>query len=371
MHKIPLINLPLQYQKLKKEIDPVIKRILKDGNFILGNDLRLFEQQFAKYQGTKYCLGVSTGSMALILALKAIGIQRDDEILCPILTFTSTAEAIVHVGATPVFIDIDKDTYNIDKNQIIQKITKKTKAIIVVHLYGQITNMDEISKIAKKYKLRIIEDAAQAHGATYKGKRAGSWGDVACFSFYPSKNLGCFGDGGCVVTNNKKIADQIKLLRFHGSTSKYHHKIVGNNALLDNLQAAILLVKLKYLNEWNERKRQIAKYYSENLSEIYTYPFNHPESNHIYYVYTLQHKKRNQIIDLLKKKGVDSGIYYPVPLHLQPAYSNLKYRRGNFPIAENACKNIFSIPIYPELTQKEIVYIATALNSIAEGIKNG
>ncbi len=366
MLQIPLMNLPLQYQKLKKEIDNSIKGVIEESDFILGKELHLFEKEFADYCDAKYCFGVSSGSTALELALKAIGIKNGDEVICPTLTFTATAAAIVNMGAIPVFGDIDPKTYNLDSNQIIKKITKKTKAIIVVHLYGQITNMNEIWEIARKYKLKIIEDAAQAHGAAYKNKKVGSWGDAACFSFYPSKNLGCFGDGGAVVTNNSKIAKNISLLRDHGRVSKYNHKIVGYNGRLDNLQAAILRVKLRYLDGWNQKKQQIAKYYSEKLSDIYIRPFKFPNSSHVYYVYTLRHSKRNLIINLLMEKGINSAIYYPTPLHLQPAYSYLKYRKGDFPIAESICKDIFSIPIYPELTSGEIKYIVKSLNEIAE-----
>lgn len=366
MYHIPLMNLPLQYQNLKKEIDPAIKRIIESGEFILGEELQLFEKEFAQYCGIKYCLGVSSGSTALDIALKAIGIEGGDEVICPTLTFTATAAAVVNLGATPVFIDINPDTYNLDKNQLVKNITKRTKAIIVVHLYGQISDMDEISKIAKKYNLKIIEDAAQAHGAIYKNKKAGSWGDAACFSFYPSKNLGCFGDGGAVVTNNSKIAKDITLLRDHGRISKYDHKIVGYNGRLDNLQAAVLRVKLRYLEEWNRKRRQIANYYSQKLSDIYNFPFVSPDSDHVFYVYTLRHIKRDLIMDLLIKKGISSGIYYPIPLHLQKAYSYLEYRKGDLPIAESACNSIFSIPIYPELTQNEIQYVVKTLNEIVE-----
>lgn len=365
MQRIPLINLPLQYKNLKKKIDPAMLRVIEKGAFILGEELSIFETEFAKYLGSKYCFGVSSGSTALDLVLKAIGIKDGDEVICPALTFTATAEAIVHLGATPVFVDIDKNTYNIGKNLIEKKITKKTKSIITVHMYGQITDMDNISKIAKKYNLPLIEDAAQAHGATYNHKMAGAWSDAVCFSFYPSKNLGCFGDGGAVVTNNKKIAEKIGLLRDHGRISKYDHKIVGYDGRLDNLQAAILRVKLKYLDQWNKRKRQIAKYYSKNLSDKYTKPFSPDESNPVYYVYTLQHPKRDQIMQLLNKKGIASGIYYPIPLHLLKAYSDLNYRKGDFPAAENACRRIFSIPIYPELTKNEVQYIVKTLNEIA------
>lgn len=365
MYQIPLNNLPLSYKKIKKEIDPAIKHVIDSGEFILGKELQQFEDEFAKYLGAKYCLGVSSGSMALDLALLAVGIEPGDEVICPTLTFTATAEAIVHVGAIPIFVDIDKETYNIDTDQILKNITKKTKAIIVVHLYGQITNMDKMIKIAKERDLKIIEDSAQAHGATYKGKKSGSWGEVACFSFYPSKNLGCFGDGGAVVTNKKSVFEKINLLRNHGRTSRYDHKIVGYDARLDNLQAAVLRVKLNHLDQWNRRRREIASYFSKNLSNKYKTPFNPPESEHIYYAYTLQHSNRDKIIQFLVKNGVAAGIYYPTPLHLQKAYSDFK-QTADFSTSENICKNIFSIPIFPELTNSETKYIIHILNKGAD-----
>lgn len=370
MFQIPLMDLPLQYQKLKKEITIAMERVMENGEFILGEELRLFEKEYAKYCNARYCYGVSSGSTAIELALKAVGIKNGDEVICPTLTFTASAAAIVNICAIPVFTDINPLTYNIDINQATKRITKKTKAIIVVHLYGQITDMEAIRKLAKKYGLKIIEDAAQAHGASYKNKKAGFWSDAACFSFYPSKNLGCFGDGGAIVTNNTKIAENIALLRNHGRVSKYDHKIVGYNGRLDNLQAAILRVKLNYLDKWNKQRKQIAQYYSENLSRTYTYPFTSPESNHVYHVYTLRHPKRDLIMNLLAKKGISSAIYYPIPLHLQPAYSDLKYHKGDFPIAESVCREIFSIPIYPELTNKEIRYIVSTLNDIANNTVN-
>lgn len=370
MFQIPLMNLPLQYQKLKKEINIAMNRVMENGEFILGKELRLFEKEFAKYCNAKYCYGVSSGSTALEIALKAAGIKNGDEVICPTLTFTASAAAIVNIGAIPVFIDINKDTYNLDCQQFTKKITEKTKAVIVVHLYGQISNMDAISKIAKKNKLKLIEDAAQAHGATYKNKKAGFWGDAACFSFYPSKNLGCFGDGGAIVTNNSEIAKNIALLRDHGRVAKYDHKIVGYNGRLDNLQAAILRIKLNYLDKWNKQRKQIAQYYSENLSRVYNCPFTSPESNHVYHVYTLRHPKRDLIMNLLAKKGISSAIYYPIPLHLQPAYSDLKYHKGDFPIAESVCREIFSIPIYPELSPKDTQHIVSTLNNIANNIQN-
>jgi len=352
--KIPLVDLYAQYFSLKPEIDKAIKRIIKTSAFINGEDNRLFEEEFARFCGVKHAIGVASGSAALDISLETLGITEGDEVICPSNTFTATAEAIVHRGAKPVFVDIDEESYNIDPCKIENKINTKTKAIIVVHLYGCPSNMDEINKIAKKYKLWVIEDAAQAHGASYKGKKVGSLGDIACFSFFPAKNLGCYGDGGAVVTNNSGLAKKIKLLKDHGRTEKYIHKEIGYGLRLDNLQAAILRVKLKYLDKWNRKKRKIASVYNKNLKELYTTPEIKENTKPVFYVYTLRHTKRDRIIDRLKGAGISTGVYYPVPLHLQEAYSYLGYKKGDLPVTEKVCKEIFSIPIYPELQQMQI-----------------
>jgi len=352
--KIPLVDLYAQYFSLKPEIDKAIKRIIKTSAFINGEDNRLFEEEFARFCGVKHAIGVASGSAALDISLETLGITEGDEVICPSNTFTATAEAIVHRGAKPVFVDIDEESYNIDPCKIENKINTKTKAIIVVHLYGCPSNMDEINKIAKKYKLWVIEDAAQAHGASYKGKKVGSLGDIACFSFFPAKNLGCYGDGGAVVTNNSGLAKKIKLLKDHGRTEKYIHKEIGYGLRLDNLQAAILRVKLKYLDKWNRKKRKIASVYNKNLKELYTTPEIKENTKPVFYVYTLRHTKRDRIIDRLKSVGISTGVYYPVPLHLQEAYGYLGYKKGDLPVTEKVCKEIFSIPIYPELQQMQI-----------------
>jgi len=365
--KIPLVDLKAQYRSIKKEIDASIETVIKTSCFINGKDNELFEKKFAKYCDVKYAIGVASGSVALDLALEALEVLPGDEIICPSHTFTATAEAIIHRKAKPVFVDISEETYNIDVKLIEQKINKKTKGIIVVHLYGNPADMDLINEIATKHKLWVIEDAAQAHGAKYMNKRVGSLGDIACFSFFPAKNLGCYGDGGAVVTNNSELAEKIKLLKDHGRTEKYIHKEIGYGLRLDNLQAAILRTKLKHLDKWNEKRRKIAERYTKNLSEKYITPniLREKGVEHVYYVYTLRHSQRDMITEFLKTKEISTGIYYPVPLHLQKAYRYLNYKKGDLPITEKICKEIFSIPIFPELEKRKIERITNTLLKVA------
>lgn len=362
MNKIPIVDLKANYQAVKKELDPVIKKIIETTSFINGEDNRLFDEEFACYCQAKFSIGVGSGSVALDFAVEASGIKPGDEVICPTHTFTATAEAIVHQRATPVFVDIDEDTYNIDPKLIEEKITAKTKAIIPVHMYGNPVDMDPLIKIAKKYKLKIIEDCAQSHGALYKGKKVGTFGDVACFSFFPAKNLGCFGDGGSVVTNNNELAKKIQLLKDHGRFDKYNHQEIGYGGRLDNFQAAILRVKLKHLNSWNKKRGKIATIYNDKLKNKYITPKVSQRCTSVYYVYTLRSKKRDQIIAKLKENGISTGIYYPVPLHLQKAYSYLNYKIGDFPITEKICQEIFSIPMFPELTDSQLQRIIKCLD---------
>ena len=352
--RIPLVDLKAQYRSIKKEIDISIETVIKTSCFINGKDNELFEKEFAKYCNAKYAIGVASGSVALDLILEAMEVLPGDEVICPSHTFTATAEAIVHRRAKPVFVDINERAYNIDVKLIERKVNKKTKGIIAVHLYGNPADMDSINEIAKKYKLWVLEDAAQAHGAEYMNRKVGSLSDIACFSFFPAKNLGCYGDGGAVVTNNSRLAKKIKLLKDHGRTEKYIHKEIGYGLRLDNLQAAILRVKLKHLDKWNRKRREVANVYSKNLKELYTTPKIEEKTKPVFYVYTLRHTRRDRIMDWLKSVGISTGVYYPVPLHLQEAYRYLGYKKGDFPITEKVCKEIFSIPIYPELQQMQI-----------------
>lgn len=355
------VDLKKQYKAIKKAIDTAIKRVLNSSNFILGREIEEFEKEIAKFSGVKYAIGVNSGTDALFLSLKALGIGPRDEVITTPFTFISTAEVIANLGAKPVFVDIEPKTFNIDPEKIEEKISKKTRAIIPVHLFGQMADMNEIMKIAKKYKLKVIEDAAQAIGATYKGKKADSVGDIGCISFFPTKNLGAYGDGGMVVTNNRKLADKIRLLRNHGSSpkEKYLNLVLGTNSRLDALQAAILRVKLKYLSKWNKERAKKAEFYSQKLKKIrdIVTPFIAPERTHIFHQYTIRTKERNELIAYLKNQGILTMIYYPLPLHLQPAFKYLGYKEGDFPETEKAAKEVLSLPIYPELLRNDQKFI--------------
>jgi len=357
--KIPLVDLKRQYLSIKKEIDEKIKEVIESTRFILGPNVEAFEKEFANYCGVKHAVGVSSGTDALVLSLKTLGIGSGDEVISVPNTFTSTIDSIYHHNAKPVLVDIDQETYNIDPSKIEEKITNKTKAILLVHLYGQPCDMDPILEIAKEHDLIVIEDACQAHGAEYKGKKTGSFGDVTCFSFYPSKNIGAYGDGGIVVTNNEEIVKKIRMFRNYGQKIKYHHTLIGFNFRLDEIQAAVLRVKLKYLDEWIEKRRENARKYNEllkNISEVTT-PFEKKSRKHVYYVYVVRCQNRDELIKHLGIKGISTGIHYPVPIHLQESYKFLGLKRGSFPITEKCSDEILSLPMFPELTEEEIEYV--------------
>ena len=365
---IPQVDLKAQYKLIKKEINVAILKVLKNTTFILDENVKKFEEEFAKFCNVKYAVGVGNGTDALYLALRACGISRGDEVITQPNTFIATVETITLNGAKPVFVDINSDTYDIDINKIEGAITKKTKAIIPVHLYGQPADMDPILRIAKRHNLWVIEDAAQAHGAEYKGKKIGSLGDVGCFSFFPAKNLGAYGDGGMVITKNKKLAKKIAMLRNHGRIEKYKHEIEGVNSRLDEIQAAILRVKLRYLDKWNKARRQCAKLYDNflrNIEKMKT-PFVPSWATPVFYVYTIRVKEREKLREYLKKKGISTGIYYPIPLHLQPAYKYLNYKKGDFPEAEKTADEILSLPMYPELKISQIKFITNSIKDFYE-----
>ncbi|HAJ34030.1 MAG TPA: erythromycin biosynthesis sensory transduction protein eryC1 [Candidatus Atribacteria bacterium] len=361
---IPFVDLKVQYDSIKDEIDDAIQNILNNTSFIMGEELKKFEEEFARFCDVKYAVGVANGSDALILALKACGISKGDEVITVPHTFIATTEAISNVGGKIVFVDIDPKTYTIDISKIEEKITEKTKAIIPVHLYGQPADVEPIMALAKKYNIKIIEDAAQAHGAEYKGEKVGSIGDVGCFSFYPGKNLGAYGDAGMVVTNSEEIAEKIKLQRNHGRiTKKYEHDIEGYSSRLDNLQAAILRVKLRHLNKWNDMRRKNAKKYNELLINIggITTPYEADYAKHVYHLYVIRTEDRDKLREELKSNGIATGIHYPIPLHLQPAYNYLGYKRGDFPVTEKASQEILSLPMFAELKEKQIIKIVETI----------
>jgi len=350
-------DLSKQYSILEKEIDSAVKKVMQDSYFIGGKEVQDFEQEIAQFCNVKYCAGMNSGTDALFLALKVLGIKEGDEVITTPFTFIATAEVIANCQAKPVFVDIDPKTFNIDASKIEEKITDKTKAIIPVHIFGQMADMDKIVEIANKHKLFIIEDACQAIGAQYKGKMAGSIGDISAFSFFPTKNLGACADGGAAITNNSELAKKIFLLKNHGSSSedKYKHLIVGMNSRLDAIQAAILRVKLKYLNDWNQKRLEIAQYYNQNLQDIKEIecPAIDDDCKHIFHQYTLKTKKRDELVDFLNEKNIPTMIYYQIPLHLQEAFKYLGYKKGDFPNAELICQSVLSLPIYPELSKED------------------
>jgi len=352
------LDLKSQYISIKKEIDEALERVLESSVFIGGEEVMEFEKDLASFCGVKYAIGVNSGTDALLLALKALDIKEGDEVITSPFTFIATAGVIAQCGAKPVFCDIDPNTFNIDVSKIEGAITKKTKAILPVHLFGQLADMDEILRIAKKHTLYVIEDAAQAIGAQYKKGKAGALGDVGCFSFFPSKNLGAYGDGGALTTNNKKLAEKVRLLKNHGSSpkEKYLNVIIGTNSRLDALQAAVLGVKLKHLPKWSEERARKASYYSEHLKEIrnnIVTPIVAADRKHIFHQYTIRTNLRDKLREYLKEHGIPTMIYYPLPLHLQPAFEYFGYKKGSLPEAEKAAKEVLSLPIYPELSQKD------------------
>ena len=391
---IPLIDLKAQYKSIAEDLDRVTKEVLSSASYIMGKNVTEFEKEFAEYIGVKHAISVGNGTDALVIALKSLGIGSGDEVITAAFTYFASAEAISAVGATPVFVDVEKETFNIDPTKIEERITKKTKAIIPVHIFGQSARMDEINKIAKKYNLKTVEDAAQAVGSKYKGKMIGDLGDVACFSFFPTKNLSCAGDGGMIVTNDDNIAIVARALRTHGSGEngqkafnflnnikeevevsnegddtvynplKYYNYLIGFNSRLDAIQAAILRVKLPHLDKWNKRRREIAKIYDEKLknSNVVT-PIVDKENETIYHQYVLQCENREAMLNKLKEKGVATGVYYPVPLHLQKVYKDLGYKEGDMPVAEYLSHRTFAIPVYPELTEQEINYIVESIEA--------
>lgn len=361
MYKTPLLDLRAQYKAIKKDVNKAIQNVMDEQSFILGKEVGLLEKEMAGYCGTKYAVGVASGTDAIQIALRAAGVEAGDEVITVPFTFIATAEAVSNLSAKPVFVDIDLKTYAIDAGLIEKKITNKTKAIIPVHLYGQCADMDQILAIAKKHGLKVIEDCAQAIGATYKGRKAGSMGDAGCISFFPSKNLGGVGDGGMVVTNNDGICNQTKLLRVHGSSSKYAHSVLGYNSRLDNIQAAVLRVKLKSLDKWAEARRANAAYYTKAFSRIagVTVPFVGSDNTHVYHQYVLmvEEARRDKLIDFLVNSGIESRVYYPIPLHLQECYKSIGYKKGDFPNSEKASLCTLALPVYPELKKSELKFV--------------
>lgn len=357
--KQPLIDLQLQYQSIKPEVDNAIQKVLNRSDFILGKEVKEFEEAISRYLGVRYAVGVASGTDALKIALQALDIGPGDEVITTPFTFIATGESIHQAGAKPVFADIDPKTLNICPQEIKKKISSKTKAVIPVHLYGQPAEMDEIISLTRDKKIFIIEDCAQAMGAVYKGKKAGAIGTVGCFSFFPGKNLGCYGDGGLLTTNDENVAERARKIRNHGSKSKYEHIMPGYNSRLDTIQAAMLLVKLKRLDEWNEQRRRHAQAYREGLAPL---GFSFPEGNShsmpsMNYFTFIVEKERDALRQYLTEQEIASGIYYPISLHLQKVFDFLGYKKGDFPVSEDLQDRILSLPMYPELVSSQVQHI--------------
>lgn len=391
---IPLLNLKRQYKNIEEEVNASVLECFKNAQYIMGENVKQFEKEIANKIGVKHAITVGNGTDALIIALKSLGIKEGDEVITTDYTFFATAEAIRFVGATPVFCDVELDTYNIDPSQIEEKITDKTKAIVCVHLFGNACKMDEINDIAKRHNLYVVEDAAQAINSQYKGKNVGNLGDVACFSFFPTKNLGCFGDGGMITTNDDDLATIIRALKVHGSGEngmkayailndeevevveqnsgdntvynplKYYNYLIGHNSRLDEIQAAILRIKLKHLDEYTENRRSISHRYIEALKDTsLVMPTETEGGKHVFHLFILQSENREEIESKLKEKGIATGTYYKVPMHLQKAFNDLGYKKGDFPNAEYLSERTFAIPLFPEMNDEEREYI---INSIKE-----
>jgi dTDP-4-amino-4,6-dideoxygalactose transaminase len=366
--QVPFVDLAAQYPTIAPEINEAVAKVIQSTDFILGREVGLFEEEFATYCEAKYAVGVDSGTSALELALRAYEIGPGDEVITAANTFIASALAISHAGAKPVLVDVDPYTYTIDVAQIAKAITARTKAILPVHLYGHPAHMDPIRQLAEKYGLVVIEDACQAHGARYKGTRTGSLGHAAAFSFYPGKNLGAFGDGGMVVTNDREIAKRLEMLRNYGQKEKYHHQFRGYNRRLDTLQAAILRVKLKYLEKWNASRRWNAKLYQKSLegAGVVT-PVEAAGAESVWHLYVIRTENRDTLRESLISRGISPGIHYPIPIHLQPAYKDLGHKRGDFPITEGHAERILSLPMYAELTLESIEYVAQSIRSVLSG----
>jgi len=373
--KVPFFDLAVQFDSIEEEVRFALDEVFRTQQFILGSKVRALEETIARYCGTRYAIGVASGSDALLLSLMALGIERGDEVLLPPFTFFATAGSVSRLGAIPVFVDIDPETYNIDPSRIEEKISSKTKAIIPVHLFGQCADMNPVLEIAKERKLFVIEDAAQALGATYQpiaeedGRRAGQMGDLGCFSFYPTKNLGAFGDAGMVVADSPDLTEKIQLLRAHGSQPKYFHRWIGINSRLDTIQAAILLVKFKYLEKWTAGRQKRAERYrllfQEFLSSVegIRLPSVQYQNRHIFHQYVIRVRERDGLRKFLAEEGIGTDIYYPLPLHLQECYASLEYRRGDLPNSEKASEEVLALPIYPELTEDQQIAVVDRINA--------
>jgi len=368
--KVPFLDLKQQYRQIEHEVLPRLSTILENTSYIMGPEVKEFDRSFAKYCGVNHAVSVANGTDAIILALKALGIGAGDEVITAANTFIATLEGIAHVRAKPVLVEYDPQTYTLDPNQLEEAYTRQTRAVIAVHLYGRPTDMDRINAWARKKGIFVLEDAAQAQGATYKGHRAGSLADVACFSFYPGKNLGAYGDAGAIATNHPDVYERLIRLRDHGSVRKYEHELIGYNSRLDSLQAAVLNVKLAYLDGWNEQRRDRAKLYRSLLAQVpglVLPPQDDADYQSVHHLFVIQtpQGQRDALKAHLDSKGIGTGIHYPIPVHLSQAFAHLGYPRGTFPVTEVAAERLLSLPMFAELTEEQVVYVAESIAEFA------
>lgn len=362
---VPYLDLKAQYRSIKPEIDAAISEVLESCQFVLGAEVTAFERDFASFCGAAECIALNSGTSALHLALLAAGIGAGDEVITTPFTFVASVAAILYAGARPVLVDIDPRSFTLDPAKVEASITSRTKALLPVHLYGQPSDMDPLIQIARRHGLIVIEDAAQAHGAKYKGRSVGSVGDMACFSFYPGKNLGAYGEGGAVTTSNPEYARTVRMLRDWGQDRKYHHLLRGYNYRMEGFQGAVLRVKLRHLEQWTESRRALVRKYDELLADCnLETPIEMPWARHVYHVYTVRSKERDRLQAALNDEGIQTGIHYPVPVHLQPAYADLGYGPGAFPQAEAAAKQVLSLPLYPELPSQAVAQVAEAVKTV-------
>jgi len=367
---VPFVDLKAQYAAIKPEVATAIDDVLERTSFIMGPQVGRFEEEYARFIGTRHCVGVESGTAALKVALEALGIGAGDEVVMPANTYIASALSVSAAGATPVFVDMGDD-YLIDETAIESALTPRTKALMPVHLYGQVVPMQPVLDIARRHGLRVIEDASQAHGAMWRGQRAGAVGDVGCFSFYPGKNLGAYGDGGAIVTNDDALCESVRLLRDFGQKKKYEHLIKGDNCRLDSIQAAVLSVKLRHIDGWNERRRENARRYDALLTAAgFRVPKRWTDEGHVYHLYVVEVADRTAIADRLAQRGVHTGIHYPIPIHLQPAYAELGLSKGRYPKTEAAAERILSLPMFPELTSEQIEYVVDALGAVARPLQH-
>ena len=363
---IPFLDLKGQYKEIKPQVDAAVARVIESAQFVLGPEVAAFEERFAAYCGVRHCVALNSGTSALHLALLAAGVGPGDEVITVSMTFVATTAAILYCGAKPVFVDVDPDTWTMDPNLLKAAITPRTKAILPVHLHGLMADMDPIIEVADRAGLIVIEDAAQAHGSEYRGRRAGSVGDIGCFSFYPGKNLGAYGEAGAAVTNSSGLARQLALLRDWGQESKYNHVLPGYNFRMDGIQGAVLNVKMAYIERWTEARRTVASHYDRLLARAqFKRPAPPPHCRHVYHVYAVEVEHRDQVQKALSAAGIGTGIHYPVPVHLQKAYGELGYGRGDFPVTEAIANRFLSLPIYAELQPEQVANVVLELENAA------